>query len=86
MIRSLEVEAPLLHSLHNGQEIPIVCVVVLFGTCAFSRVEVYRSENPKTVILVENVGYGEAACIGLHNNRLCRIEIVEDWCISEGPF
>jgi hypothetical protein len=60
MIRSLEVVARLLHSLHDGQELPIVHVVVLFGTSAFSRVEVNRSGNRETVILVENAGYGEA--------------------------
>ena len=86
MTRSLEVVAPLLHSLHNGQEFPIVRIVVLFGTCAFSREEVDWSVNPETVILVENASYGEATCIGLKNNRLCRVEMVENWCISEGPF
>jgi len=86
IIRSLEVLAPLLDSLQDGQELPIVRVVVLFGTCAFSRVEVDRSENLETVILVENAGSGEATCIALQNNRLCRIEMVEDWCICEGPF
>jgi len=86
MIRSLEVVAPLHHSLHDGQELPIVRVVVLFGTCAFLRVEVDRSENPETVILVENAGYREAASIGLQNNQLCLIEMVENWCIGESPF
>jgi hypothetical protein len=86
MVRSLEVVAPLLQSLHDGQELSIVRVVVLFGTCAFPRVEVDWSENPETVILVENAGYGQAACIGLQNNRLCRVEMVENWCIGEGPF
>ena len=86
MIRSLEVVAPLLLSLHDGQELPMVCVVVLFGTCAFSRVEVDQSGNPENVILVENASYGETACIGLQNDWLCRIEMVENWCIGEGPF
>jgi len=86
MIRSLEVVAPLLHSLHDGQELPIVHVLVLFGTCGFSRAEVDWSENPETVILVVNAGYGEATCVGLQNNRLWRIEMVQNWCISEGPF
>jgi hypothetical protein len=57
VIRSLEGVAPLLHCLHDGQELPIVRVVVLFGTCAFSRVEVDRFDNPETVILVENARY-----------------------------
>jgi len=86
MIRSLEVVAPLVDGLHDGQELPIVCVTVLFGTCAFWRVEVDRSENPETVILVQNTGYGEDVCIGLQNNQLCRVGMVETWCISEGPF
>jgi len=71
MIRSLEVVVPLLQSLHNGQELPIVRVVVLFGTYSFSRVDVDRSENTETVTVVENAGYGKAACISLQNNRLC---------------
>jgi len=86
MIRSLEVVAPLLHSLYARQELPNVRVGVLFGTCAFSRVEVDRSENPETVVRVENAGYGEAACIGLQNNQLCRVEMVENWFIREGLF
>jgi len=61
MTQSLEVVAPLLLSLHDGQELPSIRVVVLFGTSAFSRVEVKRSENPESIILVENAGYGEAA-------------------------
>jgi hypothetical protein len=56
MIRSRKVVAPLVDSLHNRQEVPIVRVVVLLGTCACSRVEVGRSENSETVILVENAG------------------------------
>jgi hypothetical protein len=52
MIHSLEVVAPLLHSPHDGQELLIVHVVVLFGTCAFSRVELDRSDIPETVISV----------------------------------
>jgi len=76
MIHSLKVVAPLLHSPHDGQDFPIVSVVVLFSTFAFSRVEVDRSENPETVIPVENASHGETACIGLQNNRLCRVEMV----------
>jgi hypothetical protein len=70
MIGSLEGVAPLLHRLHDGQEHPIVHVVVLFATCAFSTVSVDHSENPKTIILIENAGYGKAACIGQQNNQL----------------
>jgi len=76
MIRSLKVVTPLLHSLHDGQELSTIRVVVLFGTCAFSRVEVDRTENPETVILVENARYGEAACIGQQNNQRCRVKMV----------
>jgi len=86
MISPHEVVAPLLHSLHDGQELPIVSVVVLFGTCAFSRVEVDQSENRKTVVLVENSGYGVAACVGLQNNWLGQVEVDENWCSGDGPF
>jgi hypothetical protein len=84
MIRSLKVVAPFLDSLHERQELPIVRIVVLFGTCAFSTIEVDCSENPETVILVENSGCGEAACIGLPNKWLCRIEMAQSGCIEEG--
>ena len=71
MIRFLEVVVPLLYSLHHDQEHPIIYVMVQFGTCRFLRVDVDRSENRETLILVENAGYGEAACISQQNNRLC---------------
>ena len=41
MIHSLAAVAPLRYSLNNGQELPIKCVIVLIGTCAFPRLEVY---------------------------------------------
>jgi len=86
MICSLQIVAPLFHSLDDGQELPIVRVVVLFSICALSRIEVDCSENPETVILVKNAGYGEAACIGLQNNLPCQVEIVENWYIGERPL
>jgi hypothetical protein len=86
MVRSIEGVAPLNDSLHNGEELPIVHVVVLFGTCAFPILEVDWSENPETVMLVENAGCGEAAYIVLQTNRHCQVEIVENRCICEGPF
>jgi len=58
VIRSLEVVTPLLHSLHNGQEVPIARVAVLFGTRAYSGGEVDWSENAETFVLVENAGSG----------------------------
>jgi hypothetical protein len=86
MIRTLEVVAPWVHSLHDGQELQIVYVIVRFGTSAFSRVEVDLCENPETFLLVENAGYCQTACIGLQNNRLCRVVTVEIWYIGEAPF
>jgi hypothetical protein len=82
VIRSLEVVPQLLHSLLHGQEHLIVRIIDLFGTCAFSRVVVHRSENRETVILFEKLGYGEAASIGLQNDWLYWIEMVENWCIG----
>jgi hypothetical protein len=32
MIRTPEVITPLLHDLHEGQEVPIVCVICVSGT------------------------------------------------------
>jgi hypothetical protein len=86
LVRSLDVVAPLIQCLHDGQELLIVHVVVLFRTCAFPRVEVEWSENPETVIIVENADYPEAASIGLLHNRLSRVEMVANWCIGEGTF
>lgn len=79
MTRSLTVVAPLLYSLHDGQELPIICVIVVFRTCAFSRVEVDRFPNSETVILVDHAGYGKAACIRLSNHQLCRVKMVYNW-------
>jgi hypothetical protein len=70
IFHSIEVLAPLLLSLHDGQELPIVHVVVLLSTYSYNRVEVDRFENPKSVLLVENAGYGHSACICRQNNRL----------------
>jgi hypothetical protein len=50
MIRFLEVVAPLLPSLHNGQELPMVRGVVLFGTWAFSSIDVDRSVRALTTV------------------------------------
>jgi hypothetical protein len=40
VICPLEVVSPLLHRLHDREEFPIVRVVVLFGSGAFSRLEI----------------------------------------------
>jgi len=86
MIHSLEVVTPLLHTHHDDQWFLVVHVLLRFSTWVFLRVEVHRSENPKTVLLVKNTGYGEAACIDLLNNLLSWFETPEDGCITEGSF
>jgi hypothetical protein len=85
MIRSLKGVAPLLHSCNDCQECPIIRAIVLFGTCAFSKLEVDQTENPKTDILVENADYGKAACISMQNIWLRHLEIVENSLLGEGP-
>jgi len=86
ILRSLEVVLPLCHSSQVREEIPIIRVVVLFGTATFLRVEVEWTLNPETNILVENSGFGKATCIGLLSNRLGPVEMVENECIGEGMF
>jgi hypothetical protein len=86
LIHSFEVVTPLYQSRHDGQQLPIVFVIGSFSTCAFSSVEVARSENPETIVLVENAGSGEATWIGLNNNRLCQVEMVKNWLISKSSF
>ena len=86
MIHSLQVVTPLLQSLHDGQELQIISVVVLLGTWAFSEVEADWFENSETIILVENTGDGEAAYIGLQRNQFSWFETLEDGCISKGSF
>jgi hypothetical protein len=86
MIRSLEGVAPLLHSLHSVQELPIVRVVVLLVTCALSKGEGDRSVNPNTLIQGENAGNSEAACIGLQNDWLYQVEMFQISLIGQGPF
>jgi hypothetical protein len=58
-------------------------VVVLFVRGAFSRVEVYRSENGETVVLVEYTGDCEAAFVRLEDDRLCRVEMLVEQCFGE---
>jgi hypothetical protein len=76
MIGSLEVVAPLFHSLNDRQKLPIVHIIILFGRRAFSIVEIDWSESPEFIVLVENTGNREATCISLQNPRLCRVEIL----------
>jgi hypothetical protein len=74
VISALEIVSPLFHCLDNRQELPIVRVVVLFGERAFSRVKIDWAKNPESVVLVEDAGDCEACCIGLQNDRFCRLK------------
>jgi hypothetical protein len=82
MIGSLEIVSPLPQGLHDGQLLPIVRVIVLFGRGEISRVEVDRSGNAETVILVENTGDCEATCVCLEDERLCRVEMLVVQCFG----
>jgi len=86
VIGALEIVSPLFHCLDNRQELPIVRVVVLFGGRAFSRVVIDWAKNPESVVLVEDAGDCEAACIGLQNDRFLRVEVLEDRCFGKGLF
>jgi len=86
VISALEIVSPLFHCLDNHQELPIVCVVVLFGGRAFSSVEIDWAKNPESVIVVKDAGDCEAACIGLQNDRFLRVEVLEDRCLGKALF
>jgi len=83
LISALEIVSPLFHCLDNRQELPIVCVVVLFGRRAFSRVEIDCAKNHEYVVLVKDAGDCETACIGLQNDQFLRVEMLEDQCFGK---
>jgi len=86
VISALEIVSPLFHCLKNRQELPIIRVIVLFGRRAFSRVEIDWAKNPESVVLVEDAGDCEAACIGLQNDQFLRVEMLENRCFGTGFF
>jgi hypothetical protein len=65
VISALEMLSPFCHCLDNHQEPHMVHVVVLFGGRAFSGVEIDWAKNPRLVVLFEDAGECEAACIGV---------------------
>lgn len=85
IIPSHKVVVPLLNSLNDAQELPILHGVVMFGRCAFSRAEVDPCEQLETLIQVENAGNREVADFDRQSERLCRVEVVQNWCIGEHP-
>ena len=86
LIGALEIVSPLFHFLQNGQELPMVQVIVLFGGGAFPRVKIDWAKNPESIVLVKDAGDCEAACIGLQNDRSLRGELLEDRCFGKGLF
>jgi hypothetical protein len=86
VISALEIVSPLFHCLDNRQQLPSVCVIVLFGGRALSRVEIDWAKNPESVVLVDDAGDCEAASIGLQNDRFLWVEVLEDWCFGKGLF
>ena len=64
----------------------MVLVVVLFGSRAFSGVEVDQSEDPESIKLIENAGDCKATGIGLQNDRLLRVEMLKDRCVTKCYF
>jgi len=86
VISVLEIVSRLFHCLENRQELLIVRVVVLFGPGASFRLEIDWAKKPESVVLVEDAGDYEAACIGLQNDRFLRVEVVEDRWVGNGLF
>lgn len=64
VIGALDIVPRLFHYLDIGQQLPIVCIVVLFGGRACPRVEIDWVRNPESVVLVMHGVSSEAACIG----------------------
>jgi len=83
MIDAFEVVPPLFHRFHNGQELPIVSIVVLFGRGAFSGIEGDRPKSSEPIVLVEDASNCKAACISLQDDWLCWVEMLENWYFSE---
>jgi len=85
-ISALEIVFPLCHWINNRQELPIVPVIVLFGRGAFLRVEIDWPTNPESVVLVEDAGICEAACLCLQNDWFLRVEMLENRCCGKCLF
>ena len=83
MSYSLEVGMPIVHSVHDGQEVPIIHVTVLFRTWTLSRVECYKSDEVKTVVLVDNAGHGDALRITVINTPLSQFEMLQNGYMGE---
>lgn len=58
-------------------------MVVLSGRGAFSIVDVDWPEDPETIILIENAGHCEAACICLEDGGLSWVKMLEYQCSGE---
>jgi hypothetical protein len=69
---------------HDRLKLPIGCVVVLLSTRAGSRSEVDWLEDPEFVELIVNAGKYEATGIGLQNDGLLPVVMLEDRSICKG--
>ena len=78
VIGAREVVYPLFDHVDDCQELPMIRVVVLFGRRAFSRVQIDRSKDPESVVLVKDGGDCEATCIGLQHDRILQDEMLEN--------
>jgi len=76
----------LLQSGQDGNVLPIVCDVVLFGISAYLRGEHDQSENTETVGVVEKAVDQGAAGMSLKNDQLSWFEIPENGSICEGSL
>jgi len=71
---------------HDGQQLPIISVPILWGCRALTGVDIDRLENPETVVLIETARNSDSTRVHLENDRFGLIKIMEDRCRGEGSF
>ena len=84
LVGALKIVSRLFPCFDNHQMIPTICVIVLFGQGALSRVESDWSNNPVSIVLARNGRNCEAASISLHDDADFRVEMLEDRPVGAG--
>lgn len=79
---SLELVLPLLHNLHNGYGISVVCIILQSSRWKSFRGNPKQPEDPITIQLVSNTDNGKVACISWRINFLFKIEMITNGWIS----
>jgi hypothetical protein len=75
---ALEEMPPLLLCVHNGQQLLIICVIILFSWRALPVLTIDWPENLKNIPLNENAGNWESILANWVNNQLGLMEILVD--------